>query len=443
VKINKDNYEIWFLDYTEGNLTETQLSELKSFVEQYPELKDELEDFELISLDDVEDVFPDKDLLKKKSTSRFNDFVAYHEGDLNEAEKQEVDQYISNNLAAKIEFDQLAKMYLEPDMDILFSSKSDLRKNDVSFSTDDFIAYHEGDLNEHDQKTLLAFLHGNDEGQAEFDRLASLYLIADGNIVYPNKASLKKKEGKIIYLNWQYIAAAASILLVLGMFFFQEKTVIIDDNSIVKNEIISPPIDSTEDNNKKIFPVENKNVENDLANDQGKNDEVPMKGEPSKNKIPTPIIKSPSNLAAANPSITNEVIKKGSETIEKNEREMILPVILEAKPFKSIALESDKPNKLKASDNIPPINFANEFENKPVETNSQQSTQPITVLAFVEQKAANIVSDERSDKIRLFDVLKKVGEKSRLYDLKEADDNKYSLKIAKLELEGKRKKVAL
>ena len=43
--LSRSNYEIYFLDYYEGNLTESQRRELMSFLEQNPDLKEEFDSF--------------------------------------------------------------------------------------------------------------------------------------------------------------------------------------------------------------------------------------------------------------------------------------------------------------------------------------------------------------------------------------------------------------
>ena len=55
-KIGLHNYEAWFLDYSEGNLTENQMMELEVFLEQHPNLTQELTDFEVVLLQDSEDI---------------------------------------------------------------------------------------------------------------------------------------------------------------------------------------------------------------------------------------------------------------------------------------------------------------------------------------------------------------------------------------------------
>ena len=44
-EINRDNYEAYFLDSLEGSLTKEEQLALNQFLEQNPDLKEELEDF--------------------------------------------------------------------------------------------------------------------------------------------------------------------------------------------------------------------------------------------------------------------------------------------------------------------------------------------------------------------------------------------------------------
>ena len=65
--IKKHNYEAYFLDYHEGNLTPQEVADLLLFVEQHPELKDEFESFENVTLEDYSTPsFENKDILKKE-----------------------------------------------------------------------------------------------------------------------------------------------------------------------------------------------------------------------------------------------------------------------------------------------------------------------------------------------------------------------------------------
>ena len=50
MKINRDNYEAYFLDYHEGHLSLEMVRELHLFIEQNPDLKNSITDFEIIPL---------------------------------------------------------------------------------------------------------------------------------------------------------------------------------------------------------------------------------------------------------------------------------------------------------------------------------------------------------------------------------------------------------
>jgi hypothetical protein len=161
--INKDNYEIFFLDYHEKNLTPEQVAELLIFLEVNPELKKEFEAFSTFSVNDnSEVVFEDKEKLKKPviTTSNFNHFAV-------------------DNL--------------------------------------------EGDLLPEEKIQYKKFVAANSQFKKEEDLFSKTKLKADLNIKHPDKNSLRHK-GKIIPFNFFYVAAAACILLMLGIFFSKQLT---------------------------------------------------------------------------------------------------------------------------------------------------------------------------------------------------------------------------
>ena len=45
MKINRDNYESWFLDYNEGNLDPEEMGMVHLFKIEHPDLADETEEF--------------------------------------------------------------------------------------------------------------------------------------------------------------------------------------------------------------------------------------------------------------------------------------------------------------------------------------------------------------------------------------------------------------
>jgi len=135
--INKENYEAYFLDYQEGTLATEQVAELMVFLEVYPELKEELEVFELVSVEPDDTVkLGSKNFLKKTdyvSTKNINSnnyeewLVADVEGDLNLQDKVELKAFIDKNPAARLELNIFRKTVLKPEP-IKLENKQSLKK---------------------------------------------------------------------------------------------------------------------------------------------------------------------------------------------------------------------------------------------------------------------------------------------------------------------------
>lgn len=113
--INLTNYEIYFLDYAEGQLDREATAELMEFVSQHPQLKDELDNFSVLCLPDENDLaLPFNSLLKDdrvfnlKEINESNDaywFAAYYEGDLDENQKNIIKNYVRVNEERKMDFE--------------------------------------------------------------------------------------------------------------------------------------------------------------------------------------------------------------------------------------------------------------------------------------------------------------------------------------------------
>ena len=126
-KINKHTYEAYFIDYTEGNLSETDKQELLLFLEQNPELKEELEAYEAIALPAAEYTFTNKEALKKPV---YTDevLVAYLENDLDEAQRKELEKTAAEHAYIQKEIDLYKKTILVPDAAIVYADKEKLKK---------------------------------------------------------------------------------------------------------------------------------------------------------------------------------------------------------------------------------------------------------------------------------------------------------------------------
>lgn len=142
MNINRENYEIYFIDYFDGKLNPAETAGLMLFLEQNPELREEFEDFENVSLTPEEVVFPAKEKLKKKDIlpvagihaenyERF--FIACHEGDLLETEKSQLREFLNLNPSLQKDFEAYGKVFLKPDENILYPGKKSLKKYPFAF----------------------------------------------------------------------------------------------------------------------------------------------------------------------------------------------------------------------------------------------------------------------------------------------------------------------
>lgn len=138
MKIDRNNYEEFFIDYLDGNLDETQIIMLEEFLRQHPDLREELEGLEKIQILPGEEEFLDKENLKQidlTGTVDEDNFaffcIAENEGDLNEKQKEQLRQYLLIHPEKASEKADYAKVYLAANQDVHYPGKKSLQKNVV------------------------------------------------------------------------------------------------------------------------------------------------------------------------------------------------------------------------------------------------------------------------------------------------------------------------
>ncbi len=157
--INRDNYEAYFLDFAEGNLSPAQEEILHRFLKFNPDLNEELQSFKILSVTPGEIVFPGKDKLRKEIPGK--------------------DDSVS---------EQNFEMHC--------------------------IAYLEGDLTQIQRSEFESFLEKNPEMTGVLNTFKFTFIPAE-NIVYPGKARLKHDRSRIFYLRLLVPLAAAAAIAVL------------------------------------------------------------------------------------------------------------------------------------------------------------------------------------------------------------------------------------
>jgi hypothetical protein len=130
MKITRDNYEPWFLDYLEGNLEEGMIDEFIRFIRENPDLKEELQLFEPVRLEKPHFSFPGKENLFKENFDLSDIFdetaVAWMEGDLDSSSVAAFKEYLHRHPEKNKELELFNLVKLQPDLSVTFRAKKKL-----------------------------------------------------------------------------------------------------------------------------------------------------------------------------------------------------------------------------------------------------------------------------------------------------------------------------
>jgi len=119
MQIDKSNYEIWLIDWLDGNLNDSQIEQLELFLKENPYLKEEFEELTTFRLSSPETLFQHKNQLKKTSRDLSESqleflSVAYLENDLSPEEKKDLLESVDQDKEKKNSFELIQKMKLHP-----------------------------------------------------------------------------------------------------------------------------------------------------------------------------------------------------------------------------------------------------------------------------------------------------------------------------------------
>ena len=128
--INRHNYEEFFLDYHEGNLTGEQKAMVILFVESNEDLMNEFYTFKKFSLETTETSTIEKKPLYSGPhfSNRADYFIGWIEGDLTVEEKVQTQELVNENASFSKEFELFQKTKLIPTAEV-YADKQNLRKS--------------------------------------------------------------------------------------------------------------------------------------------------------------------------------------------------------------------------------------------------------------------------------------------------------------------------
>ena len=232
MKIDRNNYEAWLVDYLDGQLTAEQVAELTLFLELNPDLK---EDFDLLgeaSLTPNPEIgFQAKDSLKKEIVPAFGidednyeDWMIREvEGQLSAIELEQLQSFIDQNPGLAHDRELFRNTILEANLEEVHPDKTELQHPQVvtglvhAHNVEDFLIRElEGDLNPEEQAALDGFLAQNPEGMKMRAIYAQTVLQPQADIVYADKGDLRKPVVIPLFSNRTvWLSAAASVIVLL------------------------------------------------------------------------------------------------------------------------------------------------------------------------------------------------------------------------------------
>ena len=146
-------------------------------------------------------------------------FILYLDNELDSEARQHVEAFAEANPDLKAELDMLLQSKLAPDTDITFDNKELLMiRNSSSISMANheewLLSYTDNELTEAERKDVEKFVAANPSLQTELNLLQQVKLQPEA-IAFPYKESLYRREekAKVVAIRWWRIAAAAVLLL--------------------------------------------------------------------------------------------------------------------------------------------------------------------------------------------------------------------------------------
>jgi len=132
MKPDRTNYEIWLIDYLDGNLDEVRVKQLISFLEENPDIREECADILSYNLKAEEASFKNKNTLKR-SVSDLTDTqfdylcISAAENDINEQQRRELESIISVKPEKRKIFESFGRIKLVPPV-VIYNRKPALRR---------------------------------------------------------------------------------------------------------------------------------------------------------------------------------------------------------------------------------------------------------------------------------------------------------------------------
>ncbi len=337
-------------------------------------------------------------------------FILYMDNELSSEDRRMVDSFVQNHPDLKEELELLMQFKLVPDELIVFENKEALIKGDAIINVANyeeyFLSYIDDELSTTQRIAVEKFVVNNPVAAKELLLLQKSKLQPE-TIVFANKESLYRREEKIRRLPVKWLRAAAAVLiLALGLttFIVLNKKSATEIGPIVKTpgtEQKNPVIKTIDQPSNEAIVAEvnekqNSDVENPKENNSIQQVVVPMKKEDAKNMAVTNAVITPKNLPA-------------NQHLMPSKKEEQALIIADINPVTNNNLPQPlyNPNVSKndaASTTIANVNVPKEIKKVEALTNpivTTKSTQPSNYsnASFIEEESQQ---DDKKNKLRGF-----------------------------------------
>jgi hypothetical protein len=289
-------------------------------------------------------------------------FLLYVDNELTVAERKAVEDFVQQNPDLEEELVMMMQSVLRPDRNIVFGNKESLLKNkpanglvNESNYEEYFVLYGDNELNNEEKDLVEQFVYKHPQYQAEFELIQQARFIPEYTASYPDKNELYRTEGdhRVIPFGWWKIAAAAIVVLMLGVAAWYMTNGRVDNTTKPPLANIDTITNSNAPENKKQMANAEKEVKkSDVAvkedKEKKKSIEVKSPVEDVKNNMAG--IKKEKNEKVSNIPITPIVPQEEKKQTEvyaatevkpnKEERETVNQVVVQAVPTDPIRVSS-------------------------------------------------------------------------------------------------------
>lgn len=229
-------------------------------------------------------------------------FILYMDNELNSDDRRMVETFVQQHPDLKEELDLLLHYKLEPDTSVVFNGKEELMKvngeTPISLSNYEewLVLYTDNELNTAQRKAVEQFAAANLSVKEELAQMMRAKLQPEA-IVFPYKESLyRKEERRVVPFRWWRVAAAAVIIAlgVTSVFVLNKKPAEVNKGEVAKTN------PGTEKQNNQAVNDQQKNIENPIVAEKISDNPVDQKTVANSVKqTPSPVIQQKDKNAMA------------------------------------------------------------------------------------------------------------------------------------------------